>query len=435
MAKFPPWKQRFSTTLTNDVESASVVVNVQTRASEDTGGKRAGGSLTLSRCMKLGFILGALSVAIIVGIRLGHSHQNSTQFSQRDHGLENDASRIIGGIEAQILRYQYAVSLQNMSTGSRICGGSLIAPDIVLTAAHCQGDFNTAVIGRHNLSSSEGESIPIKMAFSHAEYNDTTEDNDLMLVLLEWPTTLDLPFVKVNTDVDRPRVGESVTAIGWGDMTIDYVTEITPDVLMSVDIHVISNEACANSSGIYVVQANISGTILTYTVNASYSMRITDNMLCAADIGQDSCQGDSGGPLVIQGSNGDGTDDVLVGVVSWGEGCGLPDFPGVYARISPLYAWINNVVCSQSSNPPVDFVCGGISNTPSPMPTEDTAVDDTISDDGTSISISMSMSMAVTDEFPFFVTDGFEFIGGDGRLATDVYLATDEIYSVDDYVF
>lgn len=101
MAKFFPWKQHFSTKLTHDVESPSVVVNVQTRASEDTGSKRAGGSLTLSRCMKLGFVLGALSVAIIVGIRLGRAYQNSTHFSQRDHGLENEASRIIGGIEVR----------------------------------------------------------------------------------------------------------------------------------------------------------------------------------------------------------------------------------------------------------------------------------------------------------------------------------------------
>jgi secreted trypsin-like serine protease len=95
---------------------------------------------------------------------------------------------------------------------------------------------------------------------------------------------------------------------------------------------------------------------------------ITDNMMCAADIAKDSCQADSGGPLVIQGSNGDGTDDVLVGVVSSGTyGCGLLDFPGVYSRISHSYAWINNVVCSQSSNPPPNFVCEGISNMQSLM--------------------------------------------------------------------
>ncbi|KAL7480176.1 hypothetical protein ACHAW6_009551 [Cyclotella cf. meneghiniana] len=285
MAKFFPWKQHFSTTLTNDVESPSVVVNVQTRASEDTGSKRAGGSLTLSRCMKLGFVLGALSVATIVSIRLGRAYQNPTHFSQRDHGLENEASRIIGGIEAQILRYQYAVSIHD-SVGVHYCGGSLIAPDIVLTAAHCQG-LTTVVLGRHNLRSKEGESIPIKMETLHAEYNDTTLDNDLMLVFLERPTTMDLPFVKLNTDVDRPRVGESVSAMRWGDMTIDEITQITPDVLMSVDIHVISNDACANSSGIHVWQIYKNGTILTHTDYQNFTENITDNMLCAEGIAKD----------------------------------------------------------------------------------------------------------------------------------------------------
>ncbi|KAL7520077.1 hypothetical protein ACHAWX_004823 [Stephanocyclus meneghinianus] len=352
-----------------------------------------------------------------------------------DHGLENDASRIIGGIEAQIMRYQYAVSLHNTSTGSHFCGGSLIAPDIILTAAHCQGGFDTAVVGRHNLTSSEGESIPIKTEIPHSEYNDATIDNDFMLVLLERPTTMELPFVKLNTDVDRPRVGESVTAMGWGDMTIDDLNKRYPDVLMTVDIHVISNEACANSSGIYISQEYKNGTILTHTDYQTFTENITDNMLCAEALAKDTCQGDSGGPLVIQGSNGDGTDDILVGVVSWGVGCGLPDFPGVYARISQSYAWINNVVCSRSSNPPDEFVCGGISNMPSPTPTEYEKVDDTISDIGDSMSLSYSMSMAVTDEFPFSVPEWLDSLDGDDRLATDTDFAPDGNYYVDDYLY
>jgi trypsin len=83
-------------------------------------------------------------------------------------------------------------------------------------------------------------------------------------------------------------------------------------------------------------------------------------MLCAADKGQDSCQGDSGGPLVIQGSNGDGSGDVQVGVVSWGVGCASESFPGVYARVSQIQDWIVSEVCKQSSAPPADW-CGSSS--------------------------------------------------------------------------
>jgi trypsin len=219
---------------------------------------------------------------------------------------------------------------------------------MVLTAAHCQGGSYNVVIGRHSLNSNSGESIPMQSETPHPKYDDRTTDSDWMLVKLERSTTQNVPFIKLNNDGNSPQVGQEVTVMGWGDMTSDDMTQELADVLMSVDVNVISNSDCDASKG------SINGW------SDSYNGQITSNMLCAADKGQDSCQGDSGGPLVIQGKSGDGSDDVQVGVVSWGVGCASPDFPGVYSRLSEAYDWIVSEVCSQSSNPPAEL-CGGSS--------------------------------------------------------------------------
>lgn len=260
-------------------------------------------------------------------------------------------NRIIGGSEARSGRYPYAVAMQD--SFGQFCGGSLVAPDMILTAAHCQGGSYDVVIGRHNLNSNSGDSIAMRREIPYPQYDSRTTDGDWMLVLLDRPTSQSVPFVKLNDDGNLPSIGQEVTVMGWGDMTSDDYTQEASNVLMSVDVNAMSNAECDASEG------EINGW------TDSYNGQITDNMLCAADNGQDSCQGDSGGPLVIQGRNGDGSDDIQIGVVSWGVGCASAHFPGVYARVSQVYDWIASEVCANSSDPPAELCNGGAAAAPS----------------------------------------------------------------------
>ena len=101
---------------------------------------------------------------------------------------------------------------------------------------------------------------------------------------------------------------------GWG--SLQYWGS-SPDQLQEVAVSVIANDEC----------------------NELYSGGITVNMLCAGETGKDSCQGDSGGPLVtsVEGRYH------LIGVVSWGYGCGYNGFPGVYARVTKVLDWMSEI--------------------------------------------------------------------------------------------
>ena len=119
----------------------------------------------------------------------------------------------------------------------------------------------------------------------------------------------------------HPHIGVMATTTGWGAMT-----EIGPTshVLREVDVPTISNEICKTRG-----------------------FNVTESMLCAGGIeGKDACQGDDGGPLFV---NKDGN-PVVIGVVSWGRGCGRVGLPGIYARISPARSWIDSTVKSFSAN-------------------------------------------------------------------------------------
>ena len=209
------------------------------------------------------------------------------------------------------------------------CGASLVAPNVILSAAHCSGSISSVRIGRHNLldNSEQYETFTIAEKVTHPDYNSQTLDYDYMMLKLSGsssytPVTLDDGSVNLSSGTD-------LTVMGWGTTSSGGSVS---SVLMEVEVDAYSQADC----------------------NAAYNpsgATITDRMICAARPTKDSCQGDSGGPII------DTTSGVQIGVVSWGFGCADPSFPGVYARVSDQISWIQGYIDSWS---------GGGGTTPSP---------------------------------------------------------------------
>ena len=289
----------------------------------------------------IAFVGATLVVAIIASCFLLAS-RNHSDVAREQSSSTQDLQRIIGGYEAVEGRFSYAVSLQGPL--GHFCGGSLIARDVVLTAAHCQGVAHSVVLGRHDLADFDGDVFAVKAELPHPKYDGILSNNDFMLIFLDgYSAAEDVVAVRLNSDPLVPAAGRDATVVGWGDTDISFVEDIS-DVLMKVVVSVVSNDECGSVEG--------SG--------YSYRGRITDSMLCAWSDGRDSCQGDSGGPLVIRGGNDDGRSDVQVGIVSWGIGCAYDKFPGIYARVSQAYGWIEREVCAGSNHASeAGFDCGG----------------------------------------------------------------------------
>lgn len=244
--------------------------------------------------------------------------------------------RIVGGNATNVAKYPWQVQLEiETIAGTFICGGSLITPRIVLTAAHCrydeEGNAEPAVIlawtGRTNLES--GGLATLATATQAAPgYNPVanfpqSNRNDAALVLLATPVSAPLIQLAGPTELALWSPNRTTFVTGWGDTSEGG--DLSP-VLKEAAVPIVADSTCAEP--------------------AHYGVTFDPaTMVCAGPLagGTDSCQGDSGGPLQ---SPIDGGGFRLVGVVSWGEGCAQPNKPGVYSRIGadPLQAFVRNTV-------------------------------------------------------------------------------------------
>ncbi|XP_071512547.1 uncharacterized protein [Panulirus ornatus] len=238
-------------------------------------------------------------------------------------------SRIIGGTETEEHHYPWMVSIQLVKNVGKIpfCGGSIISDKFILTAAHCVDGLSEEQlevrVGDHDLTTndvSREQSFPVHEIIQHPSYNHKTTDSDIALLKLAKP----LYFTwRVNpiclTPHDLIYYKEEVIVMGWGKVKEGH--KLGSPRLRHATLKVLPMGKCRHNFKFF-------------------SDEITSNMLCAWRGTSDSCQGDSGGPLTWLEERQKRY--FLIGVTSWGIGCGLPDYPGVYTKVTHYLAWIYN---------------------------------------------------------------------------------------------
>lgn len=180
----------------------------------------------------------------------------------------------------------------------------------------------------------EGTEVTLKVAktFKHPAYNRRSADNDISLLRLETPAPVSDYIVPICLPGRRlaqrvlHRNGTMTVVSGWGKE--DLRSSRFSSALNVIKVPLVENEVCRRHM----------------------TNNITANMLCAGVVGQrtDACEGDSGGPMVTLYRQ----TWFLLGLVSWGEGCGDLDKLGIYTKVSNYMDWINQVREDWDSSPP-----------------------------------------------------------------------------------
>ncbi|XP_078107942.1 trypsin-like [Sander vitreus] len=232
--------------------------------------------------------------------------------------VPREDGRIIGGQECEPHSRPFMASL---NYGYHFCGGVLINNQWVLSVAHCW--YNPyamqIMLGEHNLRVFEGTEQLMKTdnIIWHPSYDYQTLDFDIMLIKLFHPVEVTEAVAPIPLPTACPMAGLPCSVSGWGNTAMNGEVNL-PVRLQCLDVPILDHQDCENA----------------------YPGMITPRMVCAGymDGGRDACNGDSGSPLVCAGE--------VQGLVSWGQGCALPNYPGVYVKLCEFLSWIEDTMAA-----------------------------------------------------------------------------------------
>ena len=332
-----------------------------------------------TRVYNLALATGAFALAAAFAVSAGAEGMKGLKTpydlaKERLGSVDPSHQKVYGGKDAPPGAFPFQVSLLQAEAKKgdefdyHFCGGSLISDTWVLTAGHCvtsEGEILdptriNVYVG--SIDFKNGDRIPVKSVYRHPEYNADFTDNDVALLKLERAPKKEVKVGKINLidatkDSTLETPGTDLTIVGWGtteqgslSKTLRYTSVKIVD-RTECNKNILDNRATSldDSLSSIVRSFHISDDkmkAIRQSIIDNAGQIVNENMICAGDpkpdptaqFVHDTCQGDSGGPLVAKS----GDKATQVGIVSWGEGCGVPKLHGVYTRLGKFMDWVKS---------------------------------------------------------------------------------------------